>query len=253
MVIHVLADSDALTDHPDPHMSGDDPDPGDGVGDGDGGGPDGGNSGGAEVATPSAPLPSGRAVIVGGGVLPTPMLAALIAAGAAVRTLRIPGAEPEPHYRPSMALAEYVRMRDLTCRFPGCDKPAHISDIDHRVPWPFGTTHPSGLRVLCRLHHLLRTFWTEWTDEQHRDGTIAWTTPSGHTYITRPGSHLLFPNWNTDTGSTWATPPPAPSPARGLMMPTRRRTRQAERHYRAARERALNTPSTVDRNRPPPY
>ena len=168
-------------------------------------------------------------------------------------TLRIPGAEPEPHYRPSMALAEYVRMRDLTCRFPGCDKPAHISDIDHRVPWPFGTTHPSGLRVLCRLHHLLRTFWTEWTDEQHRDGTIAWTTPSGHTYITRPGSHLLFPNWNTDTGSTRATPPPAPSPARGLMMPTRRRTRQAERHYRAARERALNTPSTVDRNRPPPY
>jgi hypothetical protein len=31
---------------------------------------------------------------------------------------------PEPGYRPSAALAEFVRFRDLFCRFPGCDVPA---------------------------------------------------------------------------------------------------------------------------------
>ncbi len=254
VVIHVLADPDALTDHPDPRVSGDgdgDEGPVDGP-DGDGGGP-GGKGPGGTISGPSAPARPGRAVIVGGGVLPTPLLAALIAAGAAVRHLRAPSGQPEPQYRPSAALAEFVRMRDLTCRFPGCDKPAEHTDIDHRVPWPYGATHPSGLRCLCRLHHLLRTFWTAWTDTQHPDGTIEWTSPSGHTYTTRPGSHLLFPGWNTNTGPTITATPPQASPTRALMMPTRKRTRQAERHYRITRERNLNEPRAADRNRPPPF
>ncbi|WP_264034966.1 DUF222 domain-containing protein, partial [Mycolicibacterium neworleansense] len=29
----------------------------------------------------------------------------------------------EPGYRPSVALSEFIRFRDLTCRFPGCDAP----------------------------------------------------------------------------------------------------------------------------------
>ena len=249
VVIHVLADSDALNDHPDPRASGAD----DG---GDDDGPEGGPGGGGPegvMSAPSAPARPGRAVIVGGGVLPTPLLAALVATGATVRHLRTPSGQPEPQYRPSVALAEFVRMRDLTCRFPGCDKPAERTDVDHRVPWPYGTTHPSGLRCLCRLHHLLRTFWTEWTDTQHPDGTIEWTSPSGHTYTTRPGSHLLFPGWNADTGTTAAATPPPASPTRTLMMPTRKRTRQAERQYQIARERTLNEPSAADRNRPPPF
>jgi len=43
---------------------------------------------------------------------------------------------PEPRYRPSAALADFTRCRDLTCRFPGCDCPAEYADIDHTVPWP---------------------------------------------------------------------------------------------------------------------
>ena len=31
---------------------------------------------------------------------------------------------PEPRYSPSKALADFVRCRDLTCRWPGCDRPA---------------------------------------------------------------------------------------------------------------------------------
>jgi len=39
-----------------------------------------------------------------------------------------------------------------------------------------------------------------WRDEQHPDGTITWTTPSGHVYTTQPGSRLLFPTLSLPTG-----------------------------------------------------
>jgi Domain of unknown function (DUF222) len=55
---------------------------------------------------------------------------------------------PEPQYRPSAALADFIRCRDLTCRFPGCDRPAEHADIDHTVPWPLGPMHPSNLKLL---------------------------------------------------------------------------------------------------------
>ena len=44
-------------------------------------------------------------------------------------------AAPEPGYVPSKALADFVRCRDLTCRWPGCDHPAFDCDIDHTVPY----------------------------------------------------------------------------------------------------------------------
>ncbi|MFB8000596.1 DUF222 domain-containing protein, partial [Streptomyces sp. NPDC056002] len=56
-----------------------------------------------------------------------------LAAHAKIKPVRLP-AEPavnaEPGYRPSMALSEFIRWRDLTCRFPGCDAPAERCDID---------------------------------------------------------------------------------------------------------------------------
>ncbi|GJJ21196.1 HNH endonuclease signature motif containing protein [Mycolicibacterium mageritense] len=88
----------------------------------------------------------GTAVVVDGGVIPTPLLADLIAAGATVKHLNPPGVEPEPRYRPSAKLAAWVRMRDMTCMFPGCDRPAERCDVDHTEPYPGGPTHPSKLR-----------------------------------------------------------------------------------------------------------
>ncbi|HEU4361772.1 MAG TPA: HNH endonuclease signature motif containing protein [Mycobacterium sp.] len=35
---------------------------------------------------------------------------------------------------PSAKLADFIRCRDLTCRFPGCDEPAITCDIDHTRP-----------------------------------------------------------------------------------------------------------------------
>lgn len=237
VVIHVLADAEAVTAQPDTAMSGE---PGD-----------------DEVERPAA---SGSAIIVGGGALPAPLVADLIRSGARTRSLRQPTDAPELRYRPSSALDEFVRLRDLTCRFPNCDQPAERCDIDHAIPWPQGPTHPSNLRTLCRKHHLLKTFWAGdrgWSDRQFPDGTIEWTAPSGTTYTTRPGSRLVFPTWNTRTAPLSACPSTAvyedrEAPAT-LMMPRRRRTRAADRAYRITCERALNDALVAERNKPPPF
>ena len=151
---------------------------------------------------------------------------------------------PEPRYRPSAALADFIRCRDLTCRFPGCDRPAECADIDHTVPWPLGPTHPSNLKLLCRIHHLLKTFYSGpngWQDRQEPDGTIIWTSPTGHTYTTKPGGSLFFPVLAIPTGElvlpTWTSPNSA---NRGLMMPVRRQTRAADRAARNSWERGIN-------------
>ncbi|MGD1240212.1 hypothetical protein [Mycobacterium seoulense] len=78
-------------------------------------------------------------------------LAELIHGGAKVRPVRHPAdAKPEPGYRPSAELERFIRCRDMTCRFPGCDRPAEFADIDHTVPYPLGPTHASNLKCLCR-------------------------------------------------------------------------------------------------------
>ena len=74
---------------------------------------------------------------------------------AKIRPLILPQDWPaEPRYRPSAALADVVRCRDLTCRFPNCDRPAEVCDIDHTVPYPVGPTHPSNLKLYCRIHRV---------------------------------------------------------------------------------------------------
>lgn len=192
-----------------------------------------------------------------GGIVPAPLLTELIAHGAKVRFVGAPDAQPEDRYRPSAALQEFIRTRDLTCRFPGCDRPAMLADIDHTVPWPAGVTHPANTKCYCRQHHLLKTFWPGWSERQLPDGTLLVTTPSGHTYTTKPLSSLLFPAWNTtiaappEVSPPAATPPPTANPGRQLMMPTRRQTRAKSRAYRINAERARNAAERGDVEEPP--
>ena len=202
------------------------------------------------TAAAQAKVPA--ALIMGGGVLPTRLLAEVIRGGAKVRPITLPGSEPEPGYRPSPELAEFVRFRDLFCRAPGCDIPADKCDIDHTTPYPFGPTHASNLKCLCRTNHLGKTF-DGWHDIQLPDGTVIWTSPSGHTYITKPGSRLYFPMWDTTTSDL---PPPPVIPtaaARGLAMPTRRRSRAAQRASHIRTERARNNAGVARGNDPPPF
>lgn len=197
-----------------------------------------------DVETDCAPVPlkdTGLALLPGLTVMPTAALADAIRAGAKVTPLWLPGPDPEPHYRPSARLAQFVRLRDMFCRFPGCDVPAERCDIDHSEPWPYGLTHPSNLNCKCRTHHLAKTFADGWTEVQSPDGTIIFTTSDGRTLITRPGCALFFPTFPAATADLPLPPPiPPPNPQRTAKMPTRRRLRSADDAARIKAERAQN-------------
>ena len=189
----------------------------------------------------NGPAISSPAMIVGGGIMPAPLLAAKVADSATIRPLIHPGdAPPEPRYVPSRQLADFVRCRDVTCRFPGCDEPAYRCDLDHTIPYPVGPTCASNLGCLCRKHHLLKTFWG-WLNRQSPDGTMHWTAPSGQAYTTKPGSRLLFPQLCKPTAPVGAPVKlPSDEPSRGLMMPRRKATREQHRAKRVEAERARN-------------
>ncbi len=183
---------------------------------------------------------SGVALLPGVKVLPIVALAEAIRSGAAIKTLWLPGPDPEPHYRPSAKLAAFVRARDLFCRYPGCDVPAEHCDLDHVVPYPYGPTHPSNLNCKCRTHHLGKTFAEGWQEQQLPDGTVLWTTPAGQRCTTVPGSWLFFPGWDTTTAELPPMAQPPPDPDRLAKMPKRRRTRAADQAARIKAEREHN-------------
>ncbi|BBX44458.1 HNH endonuclease signature motif containing protein [Mycobacterium cookii] len=174
------------------------------------------------------------------GLIPAQMIADL-AKYARLRPLTPPADAPEPRYIPSTKLADFVRCRDLTCRAPGCDHPAVDCDLDHTVAYRAGGwTHASNLKALCRKHHLLKTFGG-WRDRQLPDGTVIWLLPDGRTYVTMPGSALLFPNLCAPTGDLPPTPTRvAQCGQREMLMPTRKRTRRQARAQRVEAERRLN-------------
>jgi Domain of unknown function (DUF222) len=180
-----------------------------------------------------------------------------IAKQAKQRTVRHPGDAPaEPRYRPSAALADFIRCRDLTCRFPGCDVPAALCDIDHTVPYPYGPTHASNLKCMCRHDHLLKTFYSGpngWQDRQFPDGTIEWTSPTGHVWTTKPNGALFFPQLARPTGTLILPTSVPPTSSGTLMMPTRDRTRAEEKHIRVEQERARNYKRLYTDVDPPPF
>jgi len=196
------------------------------------------------------------------GLIGADLVAELAAAAKLVPLVHPLDAAPEPGYVPSKALADFVRCRDLTCRWPGCEHPAFDCDIDHTVSYrEGGATHASNLKCYCRTHHLVKTFWG-WRDRQLPDGTIILESPSGKTYVTTPGSALLFPSLCVPTGDLQPPKPTEPvdyCDQRTAMMPRRRRTRAQDRAHRITAERQQNhhartarRTETVDRLGPAP-
>ena len=100
-----------------------------------------------------AGLTDSPGIINGFGVIPAEDARRLAAGDARWRhvlTCRTSGAILDVgtlSYRPPAALARHVRLRDGTCRFPGCAVPAAECDLDHLIPFPHGPTAASNLHV----------------------------------------------------------------------------------------------------------
>lgn len=170
---------------------------------------------------------------------------------AKIRPVHEPAAEPEKGYRPSARLSDYLRWRDLTCRFPGCDAPVEQCDIDHTTSWPFGVTHASATKHYCRTHHLIKTFYTGpngWRDEQYPDGTVVLTAPTGHVYVTDSAGGMLFPALAAPTAPLPEADQP-PESDKSAMMPRRRTTREQDRAARIRRERRQRTEMNAEKER----
>ncbi len=105
---------------------------------------------------------------------------------------------------------EDVVLRDRTCVFPWCSRPARGCDVDHVIeydhhadaegrPQP-GPTETENLGALCRFHHRLKTH-TAWHYWMTAPGVFEWTSPHGHRY-------------HRDRDGTTALDPPDPGPPR---------------------------------------
>lgn len=115
---------------------------------------------------------------------------------------------------------------------------------------------------------MVKTFWG-WRDKQLPDGTVIWTSPSGDTYVTTPGSALLFPSLCAPTGEaprqasqasarcgdrTAKIPLRATSRAqnRARYIAAERRKNHQIRERVAAQQQSEDIPVVVD-DEPPPF
>jgi hypothetical protein len=105
-------------------------------------------------------------------------------------------AEP---FRVPASLKKYLRLRDGTCRFPGCNRSAGHSDLDHTRDKQFGgPTTATNLHFLSPAHHNLKHY-SAWTVIADPDGTLNWTSPAGKHYATDPATRISPPRQQTDT------------------------------------------------------
>jgi hypothetical protein len=114
-------------------------------------------------------------------------------------------------------IREQVILRDRTCVFPRCTRPARSCDVDHVIPHDPdaeeegrpqpGPTQTDNLAALCRGHHRLKTH-SAWRYEMVAPGIYEWTSPHGHRY-------------RRDHHGTTAIDPPDPPRLTGIRQPPR--------------------------------
>ena len=96
-------------------------------------------------------------------------------------------------YEVADRIAEQVALRDLTCVFPWCTRPArklrpdeHPCDCDHVIPYRRDgspdQTCSCSIAPLCRHHHRHKTF-TAWTYRVVEPGSYLWTSPHRYQYL----------------------------------------------------------------------
>ncbi|QYG95088.1 DUF222 domain-containing protein [Iamia sp. SCSIO 61187] len=84
-------------------------------------------------------------------------------------------------------LFQALCIRDRGCRFPGCDRPAHVTDGHHIAEWIAhrGPTNLRNLVLLCRYHHGV-VHRPGWTIELQPDATVIVTDPRGRKRRSQP-------------------------------------------------------------------
>ncbi|WP_166789171.1 HNH endonuclease signature motif containing protein [Cryobacterium sp. TmT2-59] len=112
-------------------------------------------------------------------------------------------------YKVPKDLRRYLRVRDETCRFPGCNRSAAHSDLDHSLDWQFnGLTGEDNLAHLCPPCHALKSE-TGWTVKHLEGGVLEWRSPSGRAFVTEPAA-VIRPVGSLSPGLslTPTAPPP---------------------------------------------
>ncbi|MCF6376840.1 HNH endonuclease [Nocardioides KLBMP 9356] len=115
-----------------------------------------------------------------------------------------------PGYDIPDRIRDQVILRDQTCVFPWCTRPARRCDLDHVIPFDHraetegrpqpGPTTTRNLAALCRHHHRLKTH-TVWRYAMTANGVLEWTSPTATaTAATTPAP----PRSNRSTGLTRA-------------------------------------------------
>jgi hypothetical protein len=89
-------------------------------------------------------------------------------------------------YRPNAVLRRHIQLRDGTCRFKTCDRPAHRCDLDHSKKHPVGRTCDANMGPFCERHHIFKHALDGALAHlrQPNPGTFVWTMPTGHVYTT---------------------------------------------------------------------
>lgn len=91
-------------------------------------------------------------------------------------------------------IRDHVTLRDRTCVFPYCTRPARHADLDHIEPYdpdgPPGQTATDNLAPTCRTHHRLKTHdhrgsadHRGWTYTPLEPGVYLWRSPTGLTFL----------------------------------------------------------------------
>ena len=92
-------------------------------------------------------------------------------------------------YKPSPSLRHLIEIRNQTCVFPGCGRPARQCDCDHTIPFhKGGLSCECNIAPVCRSHHKIKQV-SGWRLEQPRPGVLQWSAPSGWKYTTTPDAY----------------------------------------------------------------
>ena len=120
-------------------------------------------------------------------------------------------------------IREQVILRDRTCVFPWCTRPARGCDIDHVIahdhdaeaegrPQP-GPTQTANLAALCRFHHRLKTH-TAWRYRMTEPGVLRVDLTARTPLPTRPHRHHRDRPGRPTRPARHPTPAPTMNPPR---------------------------------------